>query len=144
MTGRRQKRSVSRMLWIGLTRGCPVCGQRDLFHRWISMRERCPRCTFRFERREGQFIGAVGMNTVVTFLAVMGVLVVGMILTIPDIPVAPLLGATLAVAVLVPLLFFPSSKTLWGGIDLFLSPLEPGESTWADPATGTVEGAVEE
>jgi hypothetical protein len=102
------------------------------------MVERCPRCEFTFERREGQFIGAVGMNTLVTFAAVLGVLVVGMILTLPDIPVVELVSITVIVAVFLPIAFYPSSKTLWGGIDLLLSPLEPGESTW------TVEGPVEQ
>ncbi len=132
------RRSWPALIWIGLTRGCPVCGKRRLFRHWFSMLERCPRCQFRFERREGQFIGAVGMNTIVTFAGVLGALIVGMILTIPDIAVAPILATTAVIAIVVPLAFYPSSKTLWGGIDLRLSPLEPGESTW------TIEGPIEQ
>jgi uncharacterized protein (DUF983 family) len=125
------------MLWIGLTRGCPVCARRGLFQRWFTMAEHCPRCEFRFERREGQFVGAVGMNTIFTFAGVLGVLIVGMILTLPDIPTVELATITIVVAIFGPIAFYPSSKTLWGGIDLLLSPLEPGESTW------TVEGPIE-
>lgn len=78
------------------------------------------------------------MNTVVTFAAVLGVLIIGMILTLPDIPVVELTTVTLVISIALPIAFYPSSKTLWGGIDLLLSPLEPGESTW------TVEGPIEQ
>jgi uncharacterized protein (DUF983 family) len=107
---------------------CPVCGSGGLFRRWTHMVERCPRCGFLFERTEGHFIGAVGMNTIVTFGALLITLVVGFIVTSPDIAVVPLLVAGLAIAGLLPVLFYPFSKTTWTAIDLAMTPLEPGEA----------------
>lgn len=92
------------------------------------MVERCPRCGFLFERSEGQFIGAIGINTIVTFGALLVALVVGFIVTAPDIAVVPLLVIGLAVAALLPVAFYPFSKTIWTAIDLAMSPLEPGEA----------------
>jgi hypothetical protein len=92
------------------------------------MAERCPRCGFLFERTEGQFIGAVGMNTIVTFGALLITLVVGFVITSPDIAVVPVLAAGLAVAALLPVIFYPFSKTTWIAIDLAMTPLEPGEA----------------
>jgi uncharacterized protein (DUF983 family) len=120
--------SFSRMMGRALLRRCPVCGSGGLFRRWVHMVERCPRCGFLFERYDGQFIGAVGMNTIVTFGALLITLVVGFVVTSPDIAVVPLLVAGLAIAALLPVIFYPFSKTTWLAVDLAMSPLEPGEA----------------
>ena len=52
------------LLWRGLIKSCPVCGERQLFSKWVKMVERCPKCNLRFERIEGHWVGAVGMNTI--------------------------------------------------------------------------------
>ncbi len=101
------------------------------------MIDHCPRCGFRFERREGQFIGAVGMNTVVSGAALLVVMVTSLLLALPDPDVAPILIPTVAVGLLVPVFFYPFSKTLWNAVDLALQPLEAGEA----PGLGTVEGS---
>jgi uncharacterized protein (DUF983 family) len=107
---------------------CCVCGSGGLFTHWTRMVERCPRCRFLFERGEGQFIGAVGINTIVTFGALLVTLVVGFIVTAPDIATVPLLAIGLAIAAVLPIAFYPFSKTVWTAIDLAMTPLEPGEA----------------
>lgn len=109
---------------------CPACAQRHLFKRWFTMLERCPRCGLVFERIEGHWVGAVGLNTIVSFTTLVLVLAVGVGVTIPDIPVVPLVSVTVAVAVIVPLVFHPVSRTLWTGIDIAMRPLEPFEVDW--------------
>jgi hypothetical protein len=99
------------------------------------MAERCPRCAFLFDRFEGQMIGAVGINTIVTFGALLVTLVVGLVVTSPDIAVVPVLVASLAVAALLPVVFYPFSKTIWIAIDLTMAPLEPGEAPRFDDTT---------
>jgi uncharacterized protein (DUF983 family) len=118
------------MLARGAVRRCPVCGRGRLFRRWFTMVERCPRCGLRFERVEGHWVGSLGLNTIVSFVTLFVVVVVGLVLSHPDFEVAPLLVAGTATAVLVPLGFFPFSRTLWTAVDLAMRPLEPGE---ADP-----------
>lgn len=117
-----------RILWRGLTRRCPVCGEWKIFEGWFTLVPRCPQCGFVFERQEGQFIGGIGVNTVVTSLAIILSMILGFVFTAPDFSLPWILGTTVAVSVLVPLLFFPASKTLWAAIDILMVPLEDDEA----------------
>jgi uncharacterized protein (DUF983 family) len=122
------------MLARGLARRCPVCGQGRLFRRWFTMVERCPGCGLRFERIEGHWVGSLGMNTIVSFCVLFVVVVGGLVLSHPTYRMAPLVLTAGLTAVVVPLAFFPSSRTLWTAIDLLMRPLEPGEvQGGADP-----------
>jgi uncharacterized protein (DUF983 family) len=120
--------SAPTLLGRALLLRCPVCGARRVFRRWVQMVEFCPGCAFAFERRPGQFIGAVGINTIAVFGLLLIALVVGFALTAPRIAVAPLLGVGLTIALAGPIVFYPWSKTLWTAIDLLMSPLEDGEA----------------
>jgi uncharacterized protein (DUF983 family) len=108
------------MLWRGLTKRCPWCGQGKLFRRWLSLKGRCPRCNLRFEREEGAFLGAMALNYGVTGVAFIVLLVGWLIVELPEVKLIPLLAASIAVMVVVPILFFPFSKTIWVAIDLLL------------------------
>lgn len=123
-----------RLLLRGLTRRCPVCGKTGIFRRWFWMVRRCPRCDFRFEREQGDFIGAIGVNTIVTFGLLLVVVLTSVLLTYPD-GMWIALVAALAVAILFPLVFYPFSKTLWLAVNLAMRPLEPGEALppWGQP-----------
>ncbi len=112
----------------GFTRRCPRCGSGKLFTRWVKMVADCPRCGLHFERESGYWAGAMAINIACTG-GLCVVLLVGMLIaTIPDVPVAPILGLLLPVAILGPLVWFPFSKTLWLAIDLgFLQRMDPHE-----------------
>lgn len=122
--------SLSRLVGRGLTLACPACGARGHFRLWVRMAERCHRCGLVFERIEGHWIGAIGINTIVSFGALLVSLIVGVALTIPDVPVAPLMVGNMALAAVVPLVFYPASRTLWTAIDIAMRPLEPHEVDW--------------
>src|SRR5688500_18696909 len=83
-----------------LRRRCPCCGGRGLFRRWFRMVDRCPTCGLASDRDVGHWIGAIGINTIISFGALAVVLVVGIVLSYPDIAVVPLLVAALATALL--------------------------------------------
>jgi uncharacterized protein (DUF983 family) len=119
---------------------CCVCGSGGLFRRWTKLAERCPRCGFLFERSEGQFIGAVGMNTIVTFGAMLVALVVGFIVTAPDIATIPLVILGVGIALVLPVAFYPFSKTTWTAIDLAMAPLEPGEAPNLSSSASSLPG----
>lgn len=121
----------SRVVIRGLRRRCPVCGSGGLFTRWFCLADRCPGCNLRFHRIEGHWLGALGLNTIVSFTSLFVVIVVALVLSHPDYRPLPLVLAAVGTAVVVPLAFYPSSKTTWTGIDLLMRPLEEGE---ADPA----------
>lgn len=115
-------------MYRGATKACGVCGQRGLFSRWVHMVERCPRCDLEFERIEGHWVGAVGINTIVSFGLLLVSIVVTFIAFYPESPMLPLLAIPLAVGLFTPIVFYPFSKTLWTAIDLVMRPLEPGEA----------------
>ena len=118
---------ILKLLGRGLIGHCPNCGQGHLFHGWLKMVDRCPNCGLFFEREEGYWTGAVGINTIVTELIFAAVLVTVIVWTWPDIPTRPLLIAALVLNGIVPFVFYPFSKTIWVAIDLAIHPLEERE-----------------
>jgi uncharacterized protein (DUF983 family) len=111
--------SFGRMLLRGLARRCPWCGARRTFiHRWLGKYERCRTCGIRWRREEGFELGAVTVNTVLTFIVLTVGMTVGFIVTSPDIPVAPLVFALIGVAVLMPIVIYPFTFTIWLALDL--------------------------
>ena len=116
------------MLWWGLTRRCPRCGSGHLFRRWFTIVERCPRCGLRFEREEGYWAGALAINIAVAFTVFILVFVVGIALTAPDIPVVELLVILVPLMIIVPIAYYPFSKTLWMAVDrAVLQHMDPRE-----------------
>ncbi|HLG00778.1 MAG TPA: DUF983 domain-containing protein [Acidimicrobiia bacterium] len=101
-----------------------MCGSRGLFRRWFSMVERCPRCGFRFEREAGHWVGSLGLNTVISFGALLVTIVTGVALTAPDVAVGPVTAVGVAVAVVLPVLIFPLTRTLWAAVDIMMRPLD--------------------
>jgi hypothetical protein len=88
-----------------------------LFRRWFSMVSDCPRCGLHFEREAGYWTGALAINTILVGGAFALSFVVALVLTIPDVPVAPLLAILLPIVLFGPLVCYPFSKTLWVAID---------------------------
>lgn len=91
------------------------------------MKESCPGCGLEFEREPGYWVGAVIINTTVifaTFLVVFGGLV---LLTYPDVPWGLVLAVTALANVIIPIVFYPISKSLWSGMELSWHQLEPEE-----------------
>ena len=121
---RAQGRELFKLLWRGSTKACPLCGQRKLFKKWVYMERNCPRCKLHFERIEGHWIGAVGMNTIVSFLLLVAGLAIFFYVTYPDIPTGRWVFWFAACFGTIPILFYPNSKTLWTAIDILMRPIE--------------------
>lgn len=91
------------------------------------MVDRCPECSFLFERLEGHWIGAIAINTVAV-IGLMLVLLVGtMIFTYPELVPLQLIPVLVVVGAIGPIVFYPASKTLWTAVDLLMRPLKKGE-----------------
>jgi uncharacterized protein (DUF983 family) len=140
--------SFRSMLGRALLLRCPRCGGRGWVTSWFKRSERCSTCGYRYDRQPGFMLGAVTMNTVVTFGLLGAVLLVGSILSYPDIAAGPMLAASGVVAIVVPIVFYPFSYTIWSAVDLAMRPLEPAEvadaaahaavaGSVADPSTAT-------
>ena len=106
---------------------CPLCGSGHLFRWWLIMEEDCPQCDLHFERIEGHWIGAIAMNTVLSLLLLLGVLVGGFAASYPDSPNGALLWVCLAIGGFSPLVFHPFSRTIWSAIDLAMRPISADE-----------------
>ena len=115
-----------RVLVRGARKRCPRCGERRIFDGWFTLAPRCPTCDLRFEREEGGFLGAMAVNYAVAIVFWLIVLAVGIALTVPVVPVAPLLAASIGVLTVVPVWFYPRSKTLWAAIEFLVARSEPG------------------
>jgi uncharacterized protein (DUF983 family) len=115
-----------RVLLRGLRKRCPRCGERRVFIGWFQPVIRCPRCDLTFAAEEGGFLGAMTVNYGVAILAWLLLLLFVLILTVPDVPVAPLLAGSVAVLVLVPLWFYPRSKMLWASVEHLVARAQPG------------------
>ncbi len=109
----------------GLTKRCPRCGNKGMFLTWATLREKCRRCGLRFEAQEGGFLGAMTLNYLFAVIAWLVVLVVALVLTVPDVPVAPLLIASVVVMVGMPLLLAPTSKSLWATVEFLVLRSDP-------------------
>ncbi len=97
---------------------CPRCGGSSIFASYFQLRERCPTCSSRFEREEGYWTGAMIVNIGVCelwFVVLFGLMVLP---TFPDVPWRLLLGAGLLTNGLLPVIFYPWSKTIWMAFEL--------------------------
>lgn len=98
-----------------------------MFSSFFMVKPRCPRCNFPIHREEGHWLGALGINTVVTFGSLLLTLLVVFAATWSDRRGAPVFIAGFAVAAIVPVVFFGPSQTVWSAIDLLMRPVEPAD-----------------
>jgi uncharacterized protein (DUF983 family) len=120
-------RSAAPALWRGVRRRCPRCGQGGLFRGYFTLVSRCPGCGLRFEREEGYWVGAMIVNIAVAELAFVFVLAGGILLWWPDVPWGLLTIAAVAVNAVVPIVFYPWSKTIWMALDVLLHRMDAGD-----------------
>ena len=123
------------MIARALRRKCPRCGE-SAYESFFGMREHCRRCGLEFEREEGYWVGAMIINTTVTFATFLIVFGGSIVLTWPDIPWPAVLAVTIAANVLIPIWFYPVSKTLWMALELSWHPLEEEELAAASARAG--------
>ena len=107
---------------------CPWCGARRTFiRRWLGKYERCRTCGIRWRREEGFELGAVAINTTLTFLALAIGMTIGFVMTSPDIPVASMVLSLIGVAVFMPIVIYPLTYTMWLAFDLAVHRPEAAE-----------------
>ncbi len=101
-------------------RRCPECGAAGIFANWLTLKPRCLRCGYVFEREQGYFLGAYAVNLVVAELLTVGLLVGLMIWT--ALSWIALEAIVIPLAIGLPLLFFPYARTFWMAFDLWFTP----------------------
>jgi uncharacterized protein (DUF983 family) len=114
----------------GLIRRCGRCGSRGIFADHFHLRERCPRCGYRFVREAGAFTGVLMLNMALTF-GLMFLVFMGYVLwrgvTGDDVSIWPFAGVALVIAVALPILGYSFAWSTWVAIDLATRPLDPDE-----------------
>jgi uncharacterized protein (DUF983 family) len=112
-----------RLLGRALLLRCPNCGERGLFETWFRQKNRCPRCHLLFNRGEqGYIVGAYMFNIIVAELIFAAVFVGVLLVSWPNPPWEILTYGGAALMVLLPLLFYPFSRTLFLAFDLIFRP----------------------
>ncbi|MEM9026348.1 MAG: DUF983 domain-containing protein [Verrucomicrobiota bacterium] len=93
---------------------CPNCGHKGLFSSPLKLRETCPLCFMKLQRGSGWFLGPMVVNygfTVFVFvLPILGAALLDLL------PMKPALIAIAVITVIMPILFYPYSWSLWFGI----------------------------
>lgn len=98
---------------------CPHCGARRTFiRRWLGHHPRCRTCGIRWHREHGFELGPVALNVVFTFFLLGVSMVVAFVATAPDYPALALTAGFIAAAILIPLVLYPWTYTLWLAFDL--------------------------
>jgi uncharacterized protein (DUF983 family) len=110
-----------------LLKRCPRCGAGGVFEGWWKMKEHCPRCGLHFEGRpeEGHFLGAITINTGLTA----GTIILGIFIYIVVLatsqgggpPVWFVVVTSAALAVILPALFYPFTKTIWVAAEIWMN-----------------------
>lgn len=105
---------------------CPNCGEGKLFNSWLKMRKSCVSCGLIFDRGEADyFIGAYTLNLIVAELSVTGAIMLGILLSWPDVPWSTIMYSLVPLALLGPILTFPYSRAIWLALDLGFQPPKP-------------------
>ncbi|MEJ7901351.1 MAG: DUF983 domain-containing protein [Thermomicrobiales bacterium] len=104
-------------------RRCPYCGAPGVFNGWFSLKERCPGCYTLFEHEEGYFLGSYVVN--LGFTELLTVLIVVWLIAGTDLSVLQMQIYGVALAVLMPILFYPLALLLWVALDISIHP--PGD-----------------
>ena len=121
--------TLARMLWRGVRRRCAWCGGRGAFFTsWFHKQDTCRTCGISWRRGyEGFELGAMAISAVVCLGALVVGMTIGIVATLPDIAVLPLLLILGVGAVALPILVYPLSYTVWQAVDLAMHPPEPGD-----------------
>jgi uncharacterized protein (DUF983 family) len=121
--------SLATLVGRALLRRCPRCGARGIWQSWFKMKHACPVCGLVFERGESHdfFIGAYLINLVVAESTAVIVAAAMWIVLGSRVSFNVLWGASMALAVLMPVLFYPFARELWLAFDLYFRPFESGD-----------------
>lgn len=108
---------------------CPRCGAAGIWRSWFTMRHACPTCGQVLERGETSdfWVGAYLINLVVAELSAVVIAGVMWIVLGGRASFNLLWGASMALAILMPILFYPFSRDLWLALDLHFRPEEQGD-----------------
>lgn len=103
---------------------CAWCGNRPGFLRgWFHRHESCQHCGLSVQRGEDGFeLGAATVNVMVTLAALIVAAGVPILLTYPQVDAGLLIAVLGVVAVVLPIVLYPFSFTIWFAVELLMDP----------------------
>ena len=115
-----------------------------MFARRFTMRRLCPLCALPFERAAGESTGGIWINVTLTLVVVIVLAFVGG--NDPAVPLVPLLGGLMVVAVLFPIGLYPASRGLWASVLYLTGANDEGDDlgTAMHPAGAFTHDAAQE
>jgi uncharacterized protein (DUF983 family) len=121
--------TLGRLTGRALLLRCPRCGGRGIWESWFKMKHACPTCGQVLERGESRdfWIGAYLINLVVAETAAVLIAAIVWLTLWPRVSFNFLWGASMVLAVVTPIVFYPFSRDLWLAWDLHFRPHEEGD-----------------
>lgn len=137
MAGTVQHRTPPRMFGRALLLRCPRCGGRNFLRDWFNLKGECPTCGLVTNRGESgdYWLGGYTINFIVAEVMAVVVTVILVLATLPDVPWGVVGFVAVAAAILLPVLFFPFSRTLWLALDLSARPTLRGDRARRQPSS---------
>ena len=121
-----ERSSWPKMLWRAVRRRCPWCGGRGAFFTgWFAKGSCCSTCGLRWRRGDVGFeLGAAAIAAILTLGPLVSALGGVLAITWPSVAVWPLLVVLGTSALIVPIIMYPLSYTVWQSIDLVMRPVD--------------------
>ncbi|MDG2040986.1 MAG: DUF983 domain-containing protein [Ilumatobacter sp.] len=119
-----ERPSLPTMLFRGLFRRCAWCGGRGAFFTgWTRKQEHCKTCGLNWRRGDvGYELGAAATAAIICMGPLVVLLGVVIAFTWPEINMVPLFVLFGLGALVLPVLLYPSSYTMWQGVDILMRP----------------------
>lgn len=117
--------SLRRMLWRGARRACPWCGGRHAyFVGWFTKTDHCRSCGLRWRRGDVGFeLGAAAIAAIITLGPLLVVLTIMLVITWPTVAVVPMMALLIPAAIVLPIVLYPVSYTIWQALDIAMRPV---------------------
>lgn len=133
------------MLLRGALRRCPWCsGRGAFFTSWFDKDEACRTCGLRWRRDDVGFeLGAAAMASMIVLTPIIAGIALTLAFTWPEVEVVPMLIGCGVAGIVLPIVLYPVSYTMWQAVDLVARPVSVDDF---DPAavldwTATPDGA---
>lgn len=105
-----------KLLKRGLLLQCPYCAQGGIIKYPFWIKDCCPKCGYRFAPESGYFVGGYAINLIGA--EIIGLVVIVIILLRSNLSLFQQEALGIGAAILLPIIFFPWSRTLWMALDL--------------------------
>ncbi|MCU1396477.1 MAG: hypothetical protein JWM34_4905 [Ilumatobacteraceae bacterium] len=106
---------------------CAWCGSRPGFRRgWFHRHDACQHCGMSVQRGQDGFeLGAASINAMLSLGLLIVAGAISIIDTYPDVAIKPLMIVLGIAAVVLPVLLYPFTYTLWFAVELMMEPPSP-------------------